>query len=545
MIKLRDYQNKAVESMIKMEEGQRGLINAPTGSGKTIIMSKYCELQKDKRIAIVVDSEELVQQTQDKMSNFIDKKEIGLIQSDRWNETDKRIVVAMRQSLLHPKSNRIENILEHGEIDIMIVDECHIAPQAQMRLVELINPKITIGLSATPYSDLQEVYKDGEIYSIPIMKLIKEGHLCQPRAYTAYSDVDLSNIKTVMGEFNQGELAEAINVKSRNKLIVDKWKEVASDRKHTIAFCASIEHAKELSEEFNRAGIPSSNLDSTFSNEDRKEVIRKYEAGEIKVVCQIGIMVKGYDFKPTDCILLCKSTSSLMYYQQAIGRGLRTVEEGEKEDCLVIDIVDNCRKKNMTLLNMGMVFGLKDGENIDDMEARLEAEAEEERLERERIKREEKIKRKEIERLILEEIDLFNQNIFNIRNNSSMDWYFNKINNADVAILKVANNTEFYIVSNNDTYRSYKRVQKEGYTYTLDIISESNSLKELQEEVETLAEEMEKSGIYTIPNLKWKKNEDITEKQKQSCKGRDVKNIWDVTKYFSKRNCWFALKDLV
>lgn len=542
-MELRDYQVEAVEAMINMKDGMRGIVNAPTGAGKTIIMAKYCQLQSDMRILVVVDAEELVKQTKDKMSNFISTEEIGLIQSDKYNQVDRRITVGMRQSLLHPKSDRVTNILEHGQIDVLIIDECHIAPTSQMKLIELLNPGIVIGLSATPYSDLEEVYKDREIYSIPIMKLIKEGHLCQPRAFTAYSDVDLSNIKTTLGDFNQGELAEAINIESRNKLIVDKWKEVASDRKHTIAFCASIEHAQQLSEEFNKAGIPASNLDSTISNKDRKEVIRKYEAGEIKVVCQIGIMVKGYDFKPTDCILLCKSTSSLMYYQQSVGRGLRAIEG--KEDCLVIDIVDNCRKKNMTLLNMGMVFGLKNGENVDDMEARLEAEAEEERLERERIEQERELRKREIERLILEEMNLFNENIFNIRNNSSMDWYFNKINNADVAILKVANDTEFYIVSNNDTYKSYKRVQLEGYTYTLDIISEGNSLKELQEEVETLAEEMEKSGIYTIPNLKWKKNEDITEKQKQSCKGKNVKTIWDVTKYFSKRNCWFTLKDLI
>ncbi len=543
MIELRDYQAEAVEAMRNMKKGMRGIVNAPTGAGKTIIMAKYCQLQSDKRILVVVDAEELVNQTKDKMSNFISEEEIGLIQSDKYNQVNRRITVGMRQSLLHPKSDRITNILEHGQIDVLIIDECHIAPTSQMKLIELLNPGIVIGLSATPYSDLEEVYKDREIYSIPIMKLIKEGHLCQPRAFTAYSDVDLSNIKTVMGEFNQGELAEAINIESRNKLIVDKWKEVASDRKHTIAFCASIEHAQQLSEEFNKAGIPASNLDSTFSNQDRKEVIRKYESGEIKVVCQIGIMVKGYDFKPTDCILLCKSTSSLMYYQQSVGRGLRSIEG--KEDCLVIDIVDSCRKKNMTLLNMGMVFGLKDGENIDDMEKRLEQEQEEERLKREREEQEREIRKREIERLILEEINLFNENIFNIRSNSSMDWYFNKIGSADVAILTVSKYIDFYIVSKEGTYTSYKRIKGEGYTYELEVISESNSLKELQEEIEQLAEGVENSGAYTNPKCRWKLNENITEKQRQACKGKEVKSVWDVMKYWSKRSSWFCLKDIV
>ena len=55
MIELRDYQAEAVEAMRNMKKGMRGIVNAPTGAGKTIIMAKYCQLQSDKRILVVVD----------------------------------------------------------------------------------------------------------------------------------------------------------------------------------------------------------------------------------------------------------------------------------------------------------------------------------------------------------------------------------------------------------------------------------------------------------------------------------------------------------
>lgn len=539
-MELRDYQVECLNKINELQEGTRNIIEIATGGGKTVIFSKLIAETKGRCI-VVIDQEELLQQSVSKLIAVgVNREDVGCVKGV-LDEVDKQYLVATRQSLTHPKSDRMERILECGEIEYLIIDECHLALEQQKKIIEGIGAKYVLGFSATPYATgIEKVYED-ILFKKDILSLVKEGYLVSPRALVCESNVSLDGISMTLGDFNQKELNERIDIEDRNKFIVHKWIENASERMVTIVFCSSIENANNVRDEFKKAGVSCESVDSTLDSKERECILKRFENGEIKMLCNVNILTKGVDITRVDCIVEATPTRSLMKYIQQVGRGLR-LHEGKK-DALILDITDNCKRHS--LINCNTAFGLNDGEDINDMEERIEREIEEERLERERRAEAERQRKLKEEELIMREIDLFNQNIFNIKNNSSMDWYFNKINNADVAILKVANDTEFYIVSNNDTYKSYKRVQLEGYTYTLDIISESNSLKELQEEVETLAEEMEKSGIYTIPNLKWKKNEDITEKQRQACKCKEVKNVWDVMKYWSKRSSWFCLKDIV
>ena len=475
-MELRDYQVECLNKINELQEGTRNIIEIATGGGKTVIFSKLIAETKGRCI-VVIDQEELLQQSVSKLIAVgVNREDVGRVKGV-LDEVDKQYLVATRQSLTHPKSDRMERILECGEIEYLIIDECHLALEQQKKIIEGIGAKYVLGFSATPYATgIEKVYED-ILFKKDILSLVKEGYLVSPRALVCESNVSLDGISMTLGDFNQKELNERIDIEDRNKFIVHKWIENASERMATIVFCSSIENANNVRDEFKKAGVSCESVDSTLDSKERECILKRFENGEIKVLCNVNILTKGVDITRVDCIVEATPTRSLMKYIQQVGRGLR-LHEGKK-DALILDITDNCKRHS--LINCNTAFGLNDGEDINDMEERIEREIEEERLERERRAEAERQRKLKEEELIMREIDLFNQNIFNIRNNSSMDWYFNKINNADVAILKVANDTEFYIVSNNDTYKSYKRVQLEGYTYTLDIISEGNSLKELQD----------------------------------------------------------------
>src|ERR1700756_4927722 len=69
-MKLRDYQHSAVNStIIALNEYDRALLLAPTGSGKTIIFSAItAELVKQgKRVLLLAHREELIDQNIDKL----------------------------------------------------------------------------------------------------------------------------------------------------------------------------------------------------------------------------------------------------------------------------------------------------------------------------------------------------------------------------------------------------------------------------------------------------------------------------------------------
>ncbi|WP_303188435.1 DEAD/DEAH box helicase [uncultured Clostridium sp.] len=534
-MELRDYQVECVNKIKEMKEGEKKIAFLSTGAGKTVIMSYVASLETG-RVLIVVDQDELRGQTIDKLSIFIPKEEIGSVQG-KYDEVDKRVIVATRQSLTHGKSTRMERMLENGEFDLLMVDECHRAVSQYKKIVDRITTNKVLGFTATPWnSELNKVF-DGFVYEKDILSLIKEGYLVSPRCFTVRTNVDLSNVHTVAGEFNQGELDKVVNIESRNKLIVDKYLEIASDRNKVLCFCTSIEHAEEIANTFNVYGIKAKNVDISLSKEERDSTIKAFRNGEITVLTNVGILTTGVDIPDINCIIMARPTKSKMLYVQCIGRGLRLFDG--KEDCLILDIVDNATKHN--LLNSRSVFDIKDNETIQEKEERIEREAEEERLERERIEQE-RLEAERIEQeLILKEISLFNETVQNISGVSSLHWFFTDINKKEVAILSINGNVDYYIFKMGEEFVWLKRTQGENYTYKLEEIERSNNLKELVDTVEENA--IKEGSSFISKSAKWKW-EQPTPKQVQAAKC-NVNSKWGVHTFFSKRNSYFSLKDVI
>jgi superfamily II DNA or RNA helicase len=71
---------------------------------------------------------------------------------------------------------------------------------------------------------------------------------------------------------------------------------------------------------------------------DRTAIARRFHAGEVEVVCNVGCLTTGIDWD-VRCIILARPTKSEMLFAQMIGRGLRTADG--KDDCLILDHSDN------------------------------------------------------------------------------------------------------------------------------------------------------------------------------------------------------------
>lgn len=75
-------------------------------------------------------------------------------------------------------------------------------------------------------------------------------------------------------------------------------------------------------------------------------------------------MTEGTDIPRVDCILLAKPTKSSVLFQQMFGRGLRLYPG--KEDCLVIDFVDNFKTSGSSgLVTIPTLLGLSVKEMIE------------------------------------------------------------------------------------------------------------------------------------------------------------------------------------
>ena len=74
-MELRDYQVECVNKIKEMKEGEKKIVQAGCGAGKTIIFSKVSSELKS-RVLCVVDQDEIAEQTLQKMMIFMPREEI-------------------------------------------------------------------------------------------------------------------------------------------------------------------------------------------------------------------------------------------------------------------------------------------------------------------------------------------------------------------------------------------------------------------------------------------------------------------------------------
>jgi len=133
-------------------------------------------------------------------------------------------------------------------------------------------------------------------------------------------------------------------------MIVASWWDKGNPRK-TIAFCVDVGHAHDLCSAFIYSGVEADVIVGTTPLHERRDILRRFANDEIDVLCNCMVLTEGFDEPTIQCIVMARPTSSRSLYAQAIGRGLRTSKD--KEDCLILDYVDNCRKhKLVTILDL-------------------------------------------------------------------------------------------------------------------------------------------------------------------------------------------------
>ena len=202
MLKLREHQLGVIDKLREgFKQGHRSqLLYAPTGFGKTEVAISLMKAASDKgkRSAMIMDRIVLVDQT----SQRLDKYDIphGVYQSDHWKyNTTEPIQICSAQTL--------ERRQDFPKIDLLIVDECHIARREITEFIKK-NPKLkVIGLTATPFTrGLGKIYSNVVTGSTTEFLVINKW-LAPLKVYIA-KQIDMKGAKKVAGEWSQDVATE-------------------------------------------------------------------------------------------------------------------------------------------------------------------------------------------------------------------------------------------------------------------------------------------------------------------------------------------------
>lgn len=151
------------------------------------------------------------------------------------------------------------------------------------------------------------------------------------------SSPDLTGVRTQAGDYQQDDLSKAMDKSALVADVVDTWMERGRGRP-TLCFAVDRAHAKNLQQKFVAAGVVAEYIDCNTPALERQAIAKRFHAGEVEIVCNVGVLVVGVDWD-VRAIILARPTKSEMLFVQMIGRGLRTADG--KDDCLILDHSDN------------------------------------------------------------------------------------------------------------------------------------------------------------------------------------------------------------
>ena len=226
------------------------------------------------------------------------------------------------------------------------------------------NKTLLLGFTATPNrtdkKDLGYLFQD-IVYQKTIHQMLSHDppYLAKPIGMLVKTEIDISDVKTSMGDFQVNELSACLDTPARNKLIVDSYLKLCPGDK-AIVFCINKAHTKNVTEYFNNAGIKASYIDADTPADERKKILKDFSKGKIKILCNCAVLTEGFDESSIQAVILARATQSEGLYIQMLGRGLRP--HPDKQFCKIIDIVDNTG--NHKLKTVGYVLD-KDIKSID------------------------------------------------------------------------------------------------------------------------------------------------------------------------------------
>jgi DNA repair protein RadD len=257
---LRPHQERALEALrASLAAGKRRpMLMMPTGAGKTLTSAHIIRraLNKGNAVIFTVPALSLVDQTVAAFeAEGIDC--IGVLQgSHPRTDPDQPVQICSVQTLARRKTSGAA---------IVIIDEAHQMHKSVLKwMADPAWARVPfIGLSATPWARGLGKHYDDLIIATTTQDLIDAGYL-SPFVVYAPAVPDLSAVKTVAGDYDEGQLADAVD---RPKLVgdvIEHWLKHGGNRS-TLVYGVNRAHAEHLQQRFVEVGIRAEYMDGLTS----------------------------------------------------------------------------------------------------------------------------------------------------------------------------------------------------------------------------------------------------------------------------------------
>lgn len=329
----------------------KNLLVAATGVGKTVIAAfdfkRYLEKHPEARLLFVAHRQEILEQSRQQFREVLNDFNFGQLFVGQYKPDSVDQLFTSIQSF---NSGKMADLLPSDYYDFIIVDEFHhAAAKSYQQLLSHFQPKILLGLTATPdRMDGQDIlqYFDGRVAAEMLLGEAIDRQLLCPFQYFGVTDsVDYSKLKWSRGQYEVSELENVYTADdARAKLVLKNVQRYCNDLGEVkgLGFCVSVKHAEFMAARFNQAGIKSAALSGQSSQADRHQAKSDLTAGKLKFIFVVDLYNEGVDIPCVNTILFLRPTQSPTVFLQQLGRGLRL---SPGKDCLtVLDFIGQANR---------------------------------------------------------------------------------------------------------------------------------------------------------------------------------------------------------
>ena len=387
---------KLIDSFIKLWTNPRRqlpiVFKSPTGSGKTLMIANFVNnlnhlpnWDSDKAFIWITFSDDLAMQSRDKFQQYfgsvlenglltVADLDRGILQKNdilflNWQKVVSR--AAENRILRRPEDLRlkkesgsyfedfIENTLVKGREIVLIIDEAHtnVTPDLAQDIINIIDPKVVVHVSATPKPELVALSAELESFiQVSREVVVAEGLIKSQIVTQTYEDLisakakDLDHVLLEIGIKKRQEItAEYAKLgKNINPLLLVQLPNDDSDE------ISVGEKSKEqiVLDYLNQAGYDLKRVARWFDNHPKPRFLEENDS-EYDILLFKMAAGTGWDCPRAHVLVMYRNIKAEARYIQTVGRILRMPEPNKS-----IDYFGN------SLLNTGFLFTNYDRKDI-------------------------------------------------------------------------------------------------------------------------------------------------------------------------------------
>ncbi|KKM67916.1 hypothetical protein LCGC14_1466290 [marine sediment metagenome] len=327
-----DQARVILETVGLLHEGGNFIIEAGTGSGKTVVS---CEAiaRMGRKALVIVPKEDLYEQWAKELKRFLPGVKLGFIRQNKYDVVGKDVVIAMLHSLA--RYEKYPSTLR-SEFGFVIWDEVHRVPaETFSRTAGLFTARLRMGLSATPKRfDGKEILIHAHIGPVavrstqiklkPVVGIYRTSWRCPRR-----DGVRIPHTATRAGHV----LSHLANDDRRTQAILKKVVLAHSKGRKTVVFSDRVYHLKLMRTMIAGLGVPMHET-ALYIGGCKKGELEQAKTKPV-IFATYGMMAEGTDIPWLDCCVLATPRANI---KQPIGRILR--EHPDKPRPVILDFVD-------------------------------------------------------------------------------------------------------------------------------------------------------------------------------------------------------------